>query len=163
MIARTTNGAASGTTEMATNKQMVKTLDFDTTTQEFAQFSIQMPKSWDESTVTAKFVWSHAATTTNFGVVWALEAYAFSDDDALDAAWGTAQQVADTGGTTNDLYRTAATSAITVGGTPAAEDVVYYQVKRVPAGGSDTMAIDARLHGVMLIYTINPATDATDA
>src|SRR6185369_14135587 len=82
MIARTTNGAAAGTTEMATNKQMVKTLDFDTTTQEFAQFSIQMPKSWDESTVTAKFVWSHASTSTNFGVVWALEAYAFSDDDA---------------------------------------------------------------------------------
>lgn len=159
MIARTTNGCASGTLEMSTNKQMVKTCDYDTTTQEFAQFSIQMPKSWDEGTITAKVVWSHAATVTNFGVVWALECYAYSDDDPLDSAWGTAQQIADTGGTTNDLYRTSATPAITCGGSPSAEDVTYWQIKRVPADGSDTMAVDARLHGVMLTYTTDANTD----
>lgn len=159
MISRTTNGCAAGTVEMTTNKQMVKTCDFDTTTQEFAQFSIQMPKSWNESTLTAKFVWSHAATVTNFGVVWAWECFAYSDDDAIDQAFGTAQQIADTGGTTNDLYRTSATPALTVGGTPAAEDVVYCQVKRVPADGSDTMAIDARLHGIMVTMTTDTNTD----
>lgn len=159
MIARTTNGCAAGTVEMTTNKQMVKTCDFDTTTQEFAQFSIQMPKSWNESTLTAKFVWSHAATVTNFGVVWAFECFAYSDDDAIDQAFGTAQQIADTGGTTNDLYRTSATPALTVGGTPAAEDVVYCQVKRVPSDGSDTMSIDARLHGIMVTMTTDVNTD----
>lgn len=160
MTARTTNGAASGTTETSTNKHMLKTLDFDTTTQEFAQFDIQMPKSWNESTITAKFVWSHAATTTNFGVVWALEAVALSDQDAGDAAFGTAQQVADTGGTTNTLYVTSETSAITIAGSPAAEDWVKFQVKRVPADGSDTMGIDARLHGVTLYITTDAITDA---
>lgn len=159
MIARTTNGCASGTVEMTTNKQMVKTCDFNTSTQQFAQFSIQMPKSWNESTLTAKFVWSHAATVTNFGVVWAFECFAYSDDDAIDQAFGTAQQIADTGGTTNDLYRTSATPALTVGGTPAAEDVVYCQVKRVPSDGSDTMSIDARLHGIMVTYTTDNNTD----
>lgn len=159
MAARTTNGCAQNTVEMTTNKQMVKTCDYDTTTQEFAQFSIQMPKSWDEGTLTAKFSWSHAATVTNFGVVWAMECYAYSDDDAIDQAWGTAQQVADTGGTTDDLYRTSATPALTVGGSPAAEDVVYCQVKRVPSDGSDTMSVDARLHGVMVTYTTDVNTD----
>lgn len=160
MVSRTTNGAASGTAEMTTNKQMVKTLDFDTTTQEFAQFSIRMPKAWNESTVTFIPVWSHAATTTNFGVVWALEAVAISNDDTLDASWGTAGTSTDTGGTTNDLYDGPESSAITIGGTPAEGDTVYFQVKRNVSDGSDTMAIDARLHGILLYITTNAATDA---
>ncbi len=160
MISRTTNGAASGTVETTTNKIMLKTLDFDTSTQEFAQFQIRMPKSWNEGTVTAQFVWSHASTTTNFGVVWALEGIALSDDDAADTAFGTAQQIADTGGTTNDIYITSATPAMTIGGTPAELDWVVFQVKRVPSDGSDTLAVDARLHGVTLLFTTNAATDS---
>lgn len=159
LISRTTNGCAAGTVETTTNKVMIKTCDFDTTTQEFAQFSIQMPKSWNEGTLTAKFVWGHAATVTNFGVVWAFECQALSDDDAMDTAYGTAQQIADTGGTTNDLYRTSATPALTVAGSPTTEDVLDCQVKRVPADGSDTMAIDARLIGIMVTYTTDANSD----
>ena len=158
MYARTTNGAASGTVEMSTNREMFRTLDFDTTTQEFVQFAIRMPKQWNLGTITARFVWSHPSTTTNFGVVWGLQGYAFSDDDAGDVAFGTAQIIADTGGTTNDIYITSATPAITIGGTPAAEDYVIFQVYRDPANGSDTMAVDARLHGVTLYVTTNAMT-----
>lgn len=160
MKATTTNGAASGTVEMTTNKNMFVTLDFDTSTQEFAQFSIPMPKSWNESTVTFQAVWSHAATTTNFGVVWQLAGVAVSDDDAGDVAFGTAQTSADTGGTTNDIYISPESSAITIAGTPAENDMVMFQVARVPANGSDTMAIDARLHAIKLFITTNAGNDA---
>lgn len=160
MVSRTTNGPSIGIAETTTNKNIYRTFDFDTTTQEFVQFFIKMPKSWNESTVTATFTWSHAATTTNFGVVWALEAVAFSDADAGDAAVGTAQQIADTGGTTNTIYVTGATPAITIAGSPSPEDWVLFQIKRVPADGSDTMAIDARLHGVTLYITTDASTDA---
>lgn len=160
MVPRTTNGAAPGTAEMSSNKNMVKTLDFDASTQEFAQFEIAMPKSWNEGTVTFQPVWSHPSTTTNFGVVWALQGVATSDDDALDVAFGTEQTSTDTGGTTNDRYIGPESSAITIGGTPAEGDVVQFQVKRVPADGSDTMAVDARLHGIKLYITNNAATDA---
>ena len=160
MVPRTTNGAALNTIELTTNKQMIRSLDFDTTTQEFAQFSIRMPKAWNESTVTFVPVWSHASTTTNFGVVWALEALAVSNDDALDAAWGTAGTSTDTGGTTNDLYEGPESSAITIAGTPAEGDTVYYQIKRNVSDGADTLAIDARLHGILLYITTNAATDA---
>ena len=139
---------------------MVTTLDFDTTTQEFAQFEIAMPKSWNESTVTFQPIWSHPSTTTNFGVVWSLEGIARSNDDALDVAFGTAQTSTDTGGTTNDLYIGPESAAITVGGTPAEGDVVLFQIKRNPSDGSDTLAVDARLHGVKLYYTLNAGTDA---
>jgi len=37
---------------------------------------------------------------------------------------------------------------------------VSFQVKRVPSDGSDTMAIDARLHGVTLYITTDAANDA---
>jgi hypothetical protein len=103
MTARTTSGAVAGTVETTTNKVMIKTLDFDAAAAEYAQFHVQMPKGWNEGTVSAVFVWSHAATATNFGIVWGIQALAVSDDDALDAAFGTAQTVTDTGGTTNDL------------------------------------------------------------
>jgi hypothetical protein len=159
MVTRTTSGAASGSVETSTNKVMLKTLDFDTTTQEFTQFAIQMPKGWNESTLICQFVWSHPATTTNFGVVWAIEAVAFANDDAADTAFGTAVEIADTGGTTNDIYISDETAALTVAGTPGAEEWVVFQVKRVPANASDTMAVDARLHGVKIHYTIDAAKD----
>lgn len=159
MTLRTTNGPSSGSLELATNDVMVKTLDFSGATSEGAQFTVAMPKSWNESTITAQFIWSHAATTTNFGVVFALAGLAVSNDDAMDAAFGTAVSVADTGGTTNDLYITSETAAITIAGTPAELDAVIFQVTRLPADASDTMTVDARLHGVRLYYTANAGND----
>jgi hypothetical protein len=144
----------------AANQPDIVSLDFDTTTQEYAQFSITMPKSWDEGTVTFAPLWSHAATTTNFGVVFDLQGYAASNDDAIATAFGTAQTSTDTGGTTNDIYMGPESSAITIAGTPAAEDTVFFRLSRVTGNGSDTMAIDARLHGIVLYITTNADTDA---
>lgn len=152
--------AALSTAESGANQPDIVTLDFDATTAEYAQFSVPMPKKWDEGTITAKFIWSHASTTTNFGVVWALQAVAVGNDDAIGAVFGTAQEVADTGGTTDDLYISGATPAITVGGSPAAEDVVFFRVYRDAADGSDTLAVDARLHAVVLTITTAAQTDA---
>jgi len=159
IAARTTNGAAPGSVETSTNKVMIKSLDFDATTQEFAQFVIRMPKSWNAGTVTFIPVWSHASTTTNFGVVWALQGVALSDDDANDTAFGTEQTSTDTGGTTDDCYIGPESSAITIGGSPAKGDLVVFQVKRNPSDGSDTLAVDARLRGVYLLYTTDAETD----
>ena len=114
-----------------------------------------MPKSWDEGTLTAQFYWSHAATTTNFGVRWGLQGVAMSDDDAIAVAYGTAQEVTDTGGTTNDIYVSPATSALTVAGTPVAGDMVAFRTYRLPTDAADTMAIDARLMGIAIFYNTN--------
>lgn len=160
MYGRTTNGAAAGTVEMTTNKNMLKTLDFDASTQEFAQFEVWFPKSWNLGTVTFQPIWSHPSTTTNFGVVWALQGVALSDDDASDVAFGTEQTSTDTGGTTNDRYIGPESSAITIAGAPATGDCVQFQIKRNVSDGSDTLAVDARLHGIRLFFTTNAATDA---
>jgi hypothetical protein len=159
MTPNTTNGPSSATAETATNKVMVPTLDFDATTQESAQFMVQMPKSWDEGTIIAQFIWCHGATTTNFGVVWDIAAVALSDTNALDTAFGTAVTATDTGGTTDNVYASPETAEMTVGNSPAAEDLVVFRVRRAPANGSDTMAVDAKLIGVKLHYTTNALSD----
>lgn len=159
MLSRITNGPAQNVIEMATNKNMVQTLDFDATTAEYAQFELSMPTRWNLGTITFEPVWSHPSTTTNFGVVFGLQAVAISNDDTLDVAFGTAQTSTDTGGTTNDLYIGPESSAITVSGTPATGDTVKFQIYRDPSAGSDTMAVDARLHGIRLYYTTTGLVD----
>lgn len=155
-----TGGCSALTTiASAANQPDIVSNDFDPTTQEYAQFSIPMPESWDEGTVTFAPVWSHPATTTNFGVVFDLQAVAVSNDDAIAVAFGTAQTSTDTGGTTNDLYVGPESSAITIAGSPAPGDTVFFRLSRVTGNGSDTMAVDARLHGIRLYMTTSTATD----
>lgn len=157
MQSRTTSGAASGSAESTTNKVMIRTLDFDATTDEFAQITIPMPKSWNEGTVTAQFIW----TASNTGdVVWGCQGVALSDDDALDTAFGTAQTVTDGVTAANDVMESAFTSAITIAGTPAAEDLVVFQFYRDADNGADTCTVDARLIAVRIKYTINAVDDS---
>lgn len=155
-------GGASAVSATATGANLPDRvgLSFSQATQQYAQFSLAMPKSWNEGTVTAVFLWSHPATTVNFGVVWGLQAVAVGDDDTIAATYGTAQEVTDTGGTTNDLYRSPETSAITIAGSPQAEDVVFFRAYRKPADAADTMAVGAVLLGIVVYITTDADTDA---
>ena len=155
MVPNTTNGAASNTTETTTNDVMVRTLDFDTTTQEGAQFAVPMPKSWNESTVTFEPIWT--ADSGSGTVVFELRGIALSNDDALDTAFGTGQTSTDTLIAAGDVHVGPESSAITIGGTPAAGDIVFFQIRRVPA--SDTLGVDARLIGIRLFITTDAAND----
>jgi hypothetical protein len=158
MKARTTNGAAAGSAESATNKILIETFDFDASTDEFVQFYFPMPKSWNEGTVTAKFIWYGPGGTGN--VVWGIQAVALSDDDVLDTAFGTAQTVTDGVTATTDVMHSAFTSAITIAGTPAERDLVVFQVYRDADNGSDTLASDAKLLAVVLQFTMNAKDDS---
>ena len=159
MVPATTNGASAEVFETTSNARMIAYLAYSPSTEEFAHFSIQMPKSWDEGTLIVQFVWTHPSTTTNFGVAWGMEATALANDDALDAAWGTEVATVDTGGTTHDVYISPESTAVTVAGSPAAEEWVSFRVTRVVGNGSDNMAVDAWLLGVKIHYTTNAATD----
>lgn len=159
MTPRTTNGASLGTLEMGTNDNMIKYLAFDATTSEGACFGMMMPKGWNEGTLVCQFVWTHPATTTNFGVVWGIRAIAYANDDALDSAYGTAVEVNDTGGTTHDVYISPESGELTVAGSPGDEEFVIFEIYRDPAEAADTMAVDAWLLSVKVHYTISAAID----
>lgn len=158
MTPRTTNGASPGSTELATNDIMLATLDFDTTTEEGAGFHIAMPKSWNESTVTFIPYWT--AASGSGGVVWQMQGVATSNDDAMDAALGTGQTSTDTLLAANDCHIGPTSSAITINGTPAENDLVYFEITREVADGSDTLGVDAKLIGVKVLVTLNAADDS---
>lgn len=154
MVSRTTNGAASGTTESTTNDVMNKTFDFDTTTPEGVQFTVAFPKGWNEGTVTFQPYWTAASGSGTF--ICNLAGVALSDDDAIDTAFGTLQSSTDTLLTALDIHVGPESAAITIAGTPAAGDIVYFQVTRDVA---DTLGVDAKLIGIKLYYTTDSTTD----
>ena len=158
-VSRTTSGAPGALIETPTNDVMIQTKDFDASADEFVQFFVQMPESWDAGTVLAQFIWSHAVTTVNFGVAWAVQGLALDDDDAIDTAFGAAVVTTDTGGTTDDLFITADSAVVTISNTPAKSDWVVFQVFRDVSDAGDTLAIDARLHGLRIVYTTTSSED----
>lgn len=157
MMPSTTSGAAYGLTETTTNKVMVTTYDFDPATQEFVHVCIAMPKGWNEGTVTAQFCWTAGNTGA---VMWGFQGAAVSDDDPLDVAWGTQQDILDSVTAANDVMWTAETPALTIGGSPAEGDLVFFRFYRNGGNGSDTCAVDAKLIAVRLHLTTNAANDA---
>ncbi len=158
MITRLTNGAAQSTTESAGHKIVRRTLDFSAGASRYAQFTVAMPKSWNEGTVTLEFLWT--AASGSGAVVWAAQAVALSNGDALDAAFGAAQQVTDALLAAGDLHRAPETGALTIGGTPAEGDLVVFQVQRLATDGADTLTSVAPLIGVRLFYQTNARNDA---
>ena len=150
-IPRTTTGVGVDSTETTTNRQNFDQLLFDAATDEFAQALVVMPSNYNAGTVTARFYWT--ASSGSGAVVWGLQGLAYSDDDALDTATGTAQTVTDTLLAANDMMISGATSSITISGTPGANKAVQFQIYRDADAGGDTLAVDARLLGVEISYT----------
>ena len=158
MIPRVTNGPSSGLYESSTNKLMSRTLDFDASTSEYAQFNVAFPNSWNEGTITSEFYWT--ATSGSGNVLWGIAGVAVADDGILDASFGTRQTIVDALTATGDLMKSAATSAVTIKDTPADGKMTYFQMDRDADDGSDTFSADARLVGITIRYTVNVGNDA---
>ena len=79
MYPNSTNGCADlDQTELA-NGPEIKTLDFDKDSDEFAQFAVAFPKSWNEGTITFQAFFT--ANSTNTGTTaWGLAGVALADD-----------------------------------------------------------------------------------
>ena len=150
-IPKTTAGCGVDSRETTTNDQNFDELLFDTGSDEFADALVVMPSNYNNGTVTARFYWT--ASSGSGGVAWAIQGRAFANDDALDTAAGTAQLVTDTLIAANDMHITSATSAVTLGGTPAANTPIQFTIYRDVSDAADTLGVDARLLGVEIIYT----------
>ena len=131
-------------------------LDFDKDSDEHAQFSIAMPKSWDGGNINAYFYWIGIAATT--GVAWGTQVLSLNDNEEIDAAYGTAVVTQDDSqGDVTELLISAKSGDIACGG--ADGDLLYFQVFRDVSDGNDDMAGDARLVGILFEYTSSASTD----
>lgn len=157
MWPRVTNGCSQLTrAEMATSLFNIQSLDFDQTTQEFAQMQLVLPRKWNNATVTFVPYWT--ATSGSGTVQWGVSLGAYRNDDALTVALGTPQTSDDTLIATNDLHIGPESSAITVAGTLQDSDFLAIQISRNVA--SDTLSADAKLLGIVLRITIDAAKDS---
>ena len=160
MYAATTNGADAEQVETTATRPDMKVFDFDASTKQYTQFTVDMPKSWNEGTLTYQVYW--APSTTNTGnCIFGLQGVACGDSDTIDVAYGTAIEVTDAGiGTVEDQQITSESSAMTVAGSPAAGEQTYFQLYRDAADGSDTFTGESRVLGVKVFYTTDAANDA---
>jgi len=160
MYAATTNGADAEQVETTATRPDLKVFDFDASTKQYTQFTIAMPKSWNEGTLTYQVYWSPSTTNTG-NAIFGLQGVACADNDTIDVAYGTAIEVTDAAiGTVEDQQITSETSAMTVAGSPAAGEQSYFQLYRDAADGSDTFTGECRVLGIKLFFTTDAANDA---
>jgi len=159
MYPNTTSGCAALAQVELSNGPEIKVLDFDKDSDEFAQFAVAFPKSWNAGTVTFQAFFT--ATSTDTGTTaWGLSGVALADNGDLNTAFGT--QVVATAkahsGTSNDLDVAAESGAVTIAGSPAADEYVFFQLSRDVS--ADDLNADARLLGIKLFFTTSAANDA---
>jgi len=160
MYGATTNPAEAVQVETTATRPDMKVLDFDASTDEFAQFSVAFPKSWNEGTVTYQVYWTPSNTDTG-DCIFGLQGVAIGDDDTIDVVYGTAIDITDAGiGTVEDQQVSAVSSAITIAGSPAVDQQTYFQLYRDANAGGDTFTGDARVLGIKIFYTTDAANDA---
>ena len=160
MFGTTTNGADAQAVETTAVRPELKVLDFDASTNEYAQFSIAMPKSWNLGTVTYQVFWSPSTTNTDT-CIFALQGVSCTEGDTADVVFGTAVEVEDDGiGTVEDVQMSAVSGAVTIAGSPADNDYTFFQLFRNAADGDDDFTGDARVMGIKLFYTTDAANDA---
>jgi hypothetical protein len=140
------------------NRPVIKAIAFDKDTDEYAQFSVAFPKSWDEGTITFKPFFT--ANTTNTGTaLFMLKGITVSDNDVISQDFGTAQGTAKAhSGTAYDLNVGDESSAITIAGSPTVGDQTFFAIFRDVSG--DTLTADALLTGIKIFYTTDAANDA---
>lgn len=159
LITRVTNGASAYTAEKATNDIMVAGFEFSASVDQAIQLAFPLPKSYDGGTFILKFYWTTAATAGTGDVVWYARSRFVRNDDAIDGSWGTSVSVSSTFSADGDQHITDETSAMTAGGTYASECMLYVEVGRLGANGSDTYDQTAILQAVMMHLTTNANTD----
>ena len=161
MYPTTTNGCSSLAQVELSNGPELKCLDFAAGADDFAQFTVAFPKSWNEGTVTFQAFWTVTGTDTGT-VAWALQGVGFADNADQNSSDGFGAIVVATAkafsGTTQDLTVSAESGAVTIRGA-AVDTLTYFQIFRdISVGTTNTQA--ARLLGVKIFFTTDAANDA---
>ena len=158
MYGNTTNGAEAAQAELGNGPEL-KTLAFDKDTDEFAQFAISFPKSWNKGTVTFQAYFTGNSTNTG-NVAFKLAGVGLADGELTNIAFGTAVQAEAKAhsGVAYNLNITRESGAITIAGVPSAEEYVFFEISRDIS--EDNFSADALLLGIKLFFTTNAGNDA---
>ena len=132
---------------------------FSVAADDFAQFSIAFPKSWNEGTITYQPFWTVTGTNTG-NVVWQLGGIAVTSDATINTAFGTliATTALAHSGTSNDLMVSAESGAVTIAGSPSTDDVCFFQINLDTSASAQSGVV--RLVGIKVFFTTDAGNDA---
>lgn len=162
MYATTTTGCSALTqVEQTALRPELKVLDFAAGADDHAQFSIAMPKNWNEGVIQFQSFWTVTGTDTGL-VAWGLTAQSVVNSGVTNTGFSalTTNTPLAHSGTSNDLMVSAASGNVTVLNA-AADSVTYFMIARdVSAESADAQTAAARLIGIKILYTIDAGNDA---
>lgn len=160
---RNSNGPATGNYETSGSLTMLNTLDFDGASDEFAQFSVVMPNSWDRSNLRGVPYWTHGEGASGFGVNWVLQCKYTNIDETLTGSFGVGQMSTGFGGAQYFLRSGMPTQNLVPAGTPADNIGLFFQTYRdADASGlmpDNRLNVDAKLIGWKILYGVNKFRD----
>ena len=117
-----------------------------------------MPANIDITAATSvTYVWSHGAAIT-FDAQFGHNMAVIGDGASMAAASETAESATDSGGIADTLYISPAID-LPNGGNLVGGSVAMIDMKRDATNASDTLDIDARLHGIILTYSIDSGNE----
>ena len=155
-LSATTSGAATGFKyESTSDKVNLAVIDFDPTAIEYVSWQLLLPPDYDGGTITYTVYYTHAASaTTDNKCVWGLSATAFAEAETLDLTYSAVVQAIGTpaNNTAYLLHKSAESGAVTILGTPAADELCVMRLSRVATDGNDTLSVDARFIGMKVKY-----------
>lgn len=161
MYATTTDGCSALTqVEQTALRPELKVLDFAAAADDHAQFSIAMPKNWNEGVIQFQAFWTVTGTDTGL-VAWGLTAQGVINSGVTNTGFSalTTNTPLAHSGTSNDLMVSAKSGNVTVLNA-AADAVTYFMLARdVSAESADAQTGVARLIGIKLFYTIDAGND----
>ena len=116
-------------------------------------------QSWNEGTVSFKAYFTGNSTNTGT-VAFKLAGVGLADGELTNIAFGTAVQAEAKAhsGVAYNLNITRESGAITIAGTPVAEEYVFFEISRDVS--EDNFSADALLLGIKLFFTTNAGNDA---
>lgn len=123
------------------------------------EFGCAMPPNYNGGTITAKpYFWTASTDANSHTIIFGLQAVCFGDGDAIDAAYGTAQESSITvaSSVANVLKVGPSTPAITIAGTPDGGKWIQFRTYRK---GDDTHTGDIILLGWLISYTTDNYSD----
>ena len=155
-IPSTTNGAPLNTMEQATNKQMIETLDFDSTTPESAQILWSPGNNWNptktDNQLQIRLFWTTQGGAPGDNIDFDIFAISLDDNDAIDTAWTAITNITDVRLANNDMHITAWTSPFSVQNTPVQGNTILFKLQRDPV--SDSLGVDCQILGMEVRHTV---------
>jgi hypothetical protein len=149
MAPRATNGGAFESEEYATNDVQQDHVLFDGSTDEAVTAQFVLPDSWDLGTLKVKIYWDGSASMSAADTIeFEISATAQNDSSAVDTAFASPVTITDDLITIGDRHISAASSALTVQGTPALGCMIVAQILRDVS--AETVPEDAKLGGISI-------------